>query len=493
MSRFFASALVSLLLMLVLTSCENSTEPEKTGSLIILSTPSGATIILDGDTTGVTPDTIEGLTEGNYLVAWYLKGYYSYSTNVEVISGQTTTANVNLTASEGSLCVLSTPPGAAIILNDDTTGVTPDTTEGLPEGIYSLKLSLRRYQDYSTDVRVDGGQMTTVNTTLEPSTTGMIIGDLNQPPEIDFVNISPGISQIYGTANNVDAGKIRVVLWALTNMWYVQPWIDSPYTTINDIGGWSNDTHYWQTMVALLVDSTYVPGATRISHPGFEQGVLAFAQYPPVRPDLPIQFSNFTWGVKQSADPFDPGPNYWSASTDNIWVDAEGMHLKIVYADGKWTCPEVYLLQSHGYGTYAFEIASRVDNLDQQAVFGCFLYESTSRELDIEFSQVLANPHNSQFVVQPYTNAGNIYRYDMTPENHSTHRIEWRSDYVQFQSWRGFGMNPDSLIASWRYTGADIPPENIERWRFNLWLFGGNAPSSGIGDEVIVRSFDYQP
>lgn len=392
--------------------------------------------------------------------------------------------------SYGSIEILSVPSGATIIFNNDTISTTPDTLTNILAGYYSLKLIMNGHSDYSSTVRIDSAQMASINGTLR---TGQIIGNLSQPPEIDFINLSSGDSKIYGVANNIDASKIRVVLWALTNKWYVQPWIYSPWTEICDDGSWNNSTHGWKSMVAVLVDSTYIPGSVRYTHPGFEQGVFAFSQYPSVRSDLPIEFSGHTWGVKQSADKFDPGPNYWSATVDNIWIDTAGLHLQIVNDGGKWTCPEVYLLQSHGYGTYTFELGSQVDNLDPRSVLGCFTYESTSRELDIEFSKALASPNNAQFVTQPYNHSGNIYRFDMPAITYSTHQIEWKPGYVIFRSWRGIGINPDSLITSWNYTGNDIPPENIERWRFNLWLFGGNPPSTGIGDHIIIRSFDYQP
>ena len=394
----------------------------------------------------------------------------------------------------GSVEIFSYPAGATIFFNYDSVGITPDTLVDIMEGSYRLTLTMPQYQDYSRYVDVDSGQMTTVNATMRATCTGIVIGDTTLPPEIDFIDLNPGDSRIYGIANNIDASQVKVVLWALTNIWYVQPYIATPWTTICDDGSWDNSTHGWNTMVAVLVNKdAYTPGSVRYTHPGFEQGVLAFAQYPPIRPDLPIEFSGYTWGIKQSADRFDPGPNYWSASVDNIWVAADGLHLKIHHDGAHWTCPEVYLLESHGYGTYTFELAKRVDNLDQRSVFGCFTYESLSRELDIEFSHALASPNNAQFVVQPYNHSGNIYRYDMPPIQYSTHRIEWQPGHVHFSSWRGLSTSADSLITDWHYTGSDIPPANVERWRFNLWLFGGQPPASGVGDEVVIKSFDYQP
>lgn len=47
--------------------------------------------------------------------------------------------------------------------------------------------------------------------------------------------------------------------------------------------------------------------------------------------------------------------------------------------------------------------------------------------------------------------------------------------------------------AEWTYSGPDIPPPGGEVMRFNLWLFGGNAPASGRGDHVVVTDFRFVP
>jgi hypothetical protein len=175
-------------------------------------------------------------------------------------------------------------------------------------------------------------------------------------------------------------------------------------------------------------------------------------------------------------------------------VDGEGLHLGIVKRDSNWYCSEVVLDRSLGYGVYAYQLASRVDSLDYQAVASGFLYESLTRELDIEFSPVLANPHNAQYVVQPFSHPGNLVRFEMPPVGQSTHRIVWSSDSVRCDSWRGHGNEPqeDSLIFSWTYTGSDIPPPGGERMRFNLWLFEGHPPTSGFSDYLIVQRFSFR-
>lgn len=327
---------------------------------------------------------------------------------------------------------------------------------------------------------------------------GEVIGNTKQPPVITINPPAAGASTLSGTASNIDARKTRVVLWALTNMWYVQPWIDSPYTSICSDGMWSNSTHPWDRIMALLVDQTYVPGATRTSDPSLDPGVLASAQYPPARTDLPLKFSGYTWDIKVAMSPFDPGPNYWSDSPQNVWVDAQGMlHLQITYSGNRWWCSEVVLPRSLGYGVYTIQIASRLDNLDLQSVAGIFTYESGTRELDHEFAgdALIPGANNAQNVVQPYTRAGNINRYIMPNNAQSTLRLVWRADHIDFITWQGWAFPPSQsdLVSTWTYTGPDIPPPGGERFHFNLWLFGGQAPQSNQGDQLIIKSFTFQP
>src|SRR5436305_806293 len=62
-----------------------------------------------------------------------------------------------------------------------------------------------------------------------------------------------------------------------------------------------------------------------------------------------ISFSGYTWAVKASTGRVGPGPNYFSDSTNNVWVDTQGrLHLKITKVGGRWNCAEVINQQSLG-------------------------------------------------------------------------------------------------------------------------------------------------
>ena len=332
----------------------------------------------------------------------------------------------------------------------------------------------------------------------EVTCPGVVFGDLTSAPTIEITAASnTGERRIEGVAGNIDAREMHVVLWAKTDWWYVQPPVEAPITEVCSDGSWSNWSHAWGRMVALLVDDTYVPGATRTYHPSTDAGVVAWDEWPEKSADRVVSFSGYQWRVKSAEDfTAGPGPNYFSDDDEDVWVDASGLHLTTVQRAEKWYCTEVVLQQSLGYGTYEFRLGSRVDNLDYRAVLGAFVYESEDREIDIEFSRILADPHNAQYVVQPWYQQGNLSRFTVPAQALSSHRFVWSESSISFASWVGDGSYPPSagdLIYQWDYQGPDIPPPGAERMRFNLWLFGGGAPDGGLGDEVVVESFSFRP
>jgi hypothetical protein len=102
------------------------------------------------------------------------------------------------------------------------------------------------------------------------------IGEFFAPPSIE-ISLAQA-AHVEGTASNIHTGTVRVLLWALTNKWYVQPYISSPFTSICLDGTWQNFTHPWDSIVALLVDETYQPPSTQTTHPSSAQGVIAYDQ-----------------------------------------------------------------------------------------------------------------------------------------------------------------------------------------------------------------------
>jgi hypothetical protein len=212
-----------------------------------------------------------------------------------------------------------------------------------------------------------------------------------------------------------------------------------------------------------------------------------------------ISFSGYNWGVKSSTGRVGPGPNYFSSSTNDVWVDTSGrLHLRIQKSGNKWQCAEVWLNGTLGYGTYKFYLDSVVDNLDPNVVLGLFTWSDNpaynDRELDIEFSRWSDKfNQNAQYVVQPYDVAGNTFRWQ-EPANQpqTTHTFLWKSDSVFFQSWTGQTSTAGPVISQHLFTQG-IPPTGDEKVHINLWLNQGRAPSNNKAAEVVITRFEFVP
>jgi len=207
-----------------------------------------------------------------------------------------------------------------------------------------------------------------------------------------------------------------------------------------------------------------------------------------------VAFSGSSWAVKSSMGAVGPGPNIFSDSPENVWVDAAGqLHLRITFRDGRWRAAEVILDRSLGYGTYRFTLASPVGRLDPNVVLGLFTWSDNPaynhREIDIELARWgnATSATNAQYTVQPYDHAGNVRTFVLPDSAPTTHEFTWAPNRCSFRS----ATAADNTIASWRYSGRDVPRAGDERTRINLWLGGGAPPTDGAEVEVVLSRFSF--
>ena len=206
-----------------------------------------------------------------------------------------------------------------------------------------------------------------------------------------------------------------------------------------------------------------------------------------------IQFAGIEWTVRSGSG--GPGPNYWSNSSNSVWVDSYGkLHLKIRKVGSTWYCAEIYAQQSFGYGEYRFYVASNVENYDPNIVVGLFIYENDNREVDIEFSR-WGNSSNVDgwYTVQPPPyNSSNQQKFALNLSgDYSTHKFIWSSSNIFFQSYHGHYTtlpSSDFLIKQWTYTGNNNPPVGNERLHINFWLYSGNPPVNQKEAEIIINA-----
>lgn len=103
----------------------------------------------------------------------------------------------------------------------------------------------------------------------------------NGGPPIQFTRIPPvspgGPSAMGSIAGRVHGSHhaLKVVLYARSGKWYVQPYADQPFTEIKPDSTWSSPTHLGSHYAALLVQPDYVPSAVIDNLPGVGGSIAA--------------------------------------------------------------------------------------------------------------------------------------------------------------------------------------------------------------------------
>ena len=103
------------------------TETGTTGSVTVHSSPSGASILIDGIYSGTTPGNVDGVAAGNHILRLSLSGYYDYEGSIYVVPGK---ENQGYGTLQPMSLVTSAPVSTAIvpiILATPTPTPTQDT------------------------------------------------------------------------------------------------------------------------------------------------------------------------------------------------------------------------------------------------------------------------------------------------------------------------------------------------------------------------------
>jgi len=118
------------------------------GSVSVSSTPSGASIYLDGTYKGTTPETIFDVPVGNHSILLTKSGYYDKTATIIVVLNQVAYVSESLDVKTGEIDISSDPSGAMVYLDDSYNGITPITISDVPEGYHTVKLTKPGYWDY---------------------------------------------------------------------------------------------------------------------------------------------------------------------------------------------------------------------------------------------------------------------------------------------------------------------------------------------------------
>lgn len=316
------------------------------------------------------------------------------------------------------------------------------------------------------------------------------MSDPGGPGRLDFIE---------GTASGAAPGQ-QIVLYVHSESWWVQPFANQPFTKIQADTTWKNSTHLGTEYAALLVEPNYRPMPKLAALPGEGNGVLAVtvvkgkAGKPLV--NKVIRFSGYDWHVREAGsdrggetNPYDPA---------NAWTDSQGyLHLRIRASEGEWSCAEVNLTRSLGYGSYKF-VVQDVAQLEPAVVLGMFTWdearvEDTRKELDVEISR-WGKPgnKNAQYVVQPFYVPGNLARFT-APPGELTHLLRWQPGTASFKTYRGNGKSAGAKIVSQHVFTSGVPVAAGENVHIDLYAYHHTKDPLQHEAEVVIESFEYLP
>ncbi|RLL87160.1 PEGA domain-containing protein [Mesotoga sp. BH458_6_3_2_1] len=120
-----------------------------TGRARITTTPSNATLYVDGKMVGRSPVNID-LDPGNHMVTAYMNGYRTETRQFTIESGRTLDVKLDLQkfAKEYQLSLVTNPSDAVVYINGSSIGRTPLNVT-LEEGTKNLSVSKAGYETYT--------------------------------------------------------------------------------------------------------------------------------------------------------------------------------------------------------------------------------------------------------------------------------------------------------------------------------------------------------
>lgn len=326
-------------------------------------------------------------------------------------------------------------------------------------------------------------------------------------PSIAFTKVPPAnnggpnkTDTIGGRVNSAKPGQ-RVVLYAKSGVWWVQPMANQPFTEVRPDGTWQASIHLGTEYAALLVDASYVPPATTQILPTMGGSIAAvvstvgtgsFTQNP--EKPLIVRFSGYDWVARQL--PSERGGKENSYDPRNAWTDRRGfLHLRVTRQGERWVCSEVKLNRSLGPGTYLFTV-SDVSKLDPAAVMTLYTWDDLAldehhREIDVEVSQWGdAKNRNAQYVVQPYYEPSNVFRFE-APPGRLTYSFRWTAGAVTFRTVQG-DRAASQPLSEHAFTSG-VPSPGGERVQLNLYAFGNSRTPLRNEAEAVIEKFEYLP
>jgi len=334
---------------------------------------------------------------------------------------------------------------------------------------------------------------------------GLLLNACSAPrPAIEFTRVPPAdsggpdtVDIIEGRVKGAKPGQ-QIVVFAHSEVWWAEPRLGRLFIPIQSDSTWRTPTHLGTDYAAALVEPGYQPPFTSDALPKEGGPVVAVAVVKGATPSSAthhtLQFSGYEWTVRAS-----PGARggYNVYDPSNAWTSSDGaLHMRLAGAPGKWSCSQVILNRSLGYGTYRLTVRDTSD-LDPAAVFAMYTLSDAGaaaairnpREWDVEISRWgEVSDKNARYLLQPAYLARNTVRFS-APPGVLTHQIRWEAGSVRITTTR----EAERLTVAEHVFSSEIPVPGDERFRINLYDFQRGPQLLQHGAEVAVERFEFLP
>ena len=329
----------------------------------------------------------------------------------------------------------------------------------------------------------------------------------NSGPSIEFTHIplaSQGgratLGTISGRVRNARPNQ-RIVIYAHSGQWWIQP-VPDHLIPIQADSTWSTETHLGFEYAALLVEPDYHPLPTTDVAPT-QGGSVALVTIvkgvgtPQYSPTGSLKFSGYDWGVREIAS--DKGGTINLYEAENARTDTSGaLHMQIRKKSDGWSCAEIFLNRSLGYGTYSVTVRD-TSHLEPAAVFSMFTFdewasEERSREMDVEVHGRGdgANKNNAQYAIQPFYVPGNLFPF-VAPSGTMTYVLDWAPGRATFKAFRGKSSGAGVQLVSEHEFTSGIPVPGKARIRLIFFVVASDKNPMQKPSEVVVEKFEYLP
>jgi hypothetical protein len=338
--------------------------------------------------------------------------------------------------------------------------------------------------------------------------SGCRYGQTKTEPSIEFSKIPPAmqggrekVDTISGHVTGARPGQ-KIVVYARSGPWWVQPWPTAPFIPIQSDSSWSTQTHMGFEYAALLVNPGYQPAPTMDVLPPLGGPIVAIAAVKGVgpialAPTKLIHFSGSDWKVRTIASDRGGLNNLYDG--DNAWTDNSGaMHLRIKKKGERWSCAEVVLTRSLGYGTY-IAVMRDISHLEPAVVLSMTTFDDWAgeqhyREMDVEISRWgdAASKNNAQYGIQPFYVPGNVAPF-AAPAGPLTHSMRWESGRASFKTVRGTSMRAGAPVVSEHIFTSGVPSAGQETFQLLFYVVDSDKNPLQRETEVVVEKFEYLP